>query len=233
MSLQIKVRESDDQMWSHRLGDLCGYLDRYVVGPHLAMLGVRWEARFEQFFLHHPGCDPFAATGTLEFYPPPLFLGQLDALEKAIREALERLRIRTGPFARLLYEGSRAVKLIRIPILENPAAQNDPPEVNLSVSAGRLVLRDLLGYQASDGRYHFTADDILHRVANVEESRIEACSEKPTRFTLRQEGARVRRIPSPMTLKRIRRCLTELTDYAHWARQNDLQQLEVVSLPRN
>jgi hypothetical protein len=233
MSLQIKISDTGDRLASHRLGDLCGYLDRRVVGPHLARHGVRWEARFEQFFLHQPGCDPFAATGTIEFYPPPLLLGQLDGLEAAIREALQALGIRTDRCERLHYAESQAVKVIRIPIVENPAARNDPPEVNMSTSAGRLVLRDLLGYQATDGRYRFSAEDMLHRMEALGDAQIEACSVSPSRLAKGNESRRVRRVPSPMTLKRIRRCLGELRDYADWASRNRFQQLEVGSAPRN
>jgi hypothetical protein len=140
---------------------------------------VYWDPRFEQYFLHHADSDPFAATGTIEFYPPPLFLGQLGQLEAAIRKELASLGNRDRRAGSRAYPDGLAVKEIEIPILANPTGHSGPPEVSMASNSGRLVLSSVLGYQPANGVYKFTADDLLRRVDGVTEERIESQSTAP------------------------------------------------------
>ena len=89
----------------------------------------------------------------------------------------------------------QTVQTILIPITENPTALAAPPDVNMSHTRGCVVLRDLLGYQRVNGRYEFTADDLLKRVSSVTEDKIAACTASPVKSA---EG--VRRTPSPISI---------------------------------
>ena len=71
---------------------------------------------------------------------------------------------------------SRPCRTILIPITENPTALAAPPDVNMSHSRGCVVLTGLLGYQPVNGRYEFTADDLVKRASSVTEDKIAACT---------------------------------------------------------
>ena len=171
MSLAFNILDETKTTHTHTLDALCGHLSATVVAPFLRSQGVYWDPRFEQYFLHHADSDPFAATGTIEFYPPPMFLGQLGQLEAAIREELASLGIELGELVPRHYPDGLAVKVIEIPIRTNPTGQSGPPEVSMASNSGRLVLSRVLGYQPANGVYQFTADDLLRRVDGVTEER--------------------------------------------------------------
>ena len=151
-------------------------------------------------------------TGTIRFAVPPMFAGRVGELETAITQELAKLRIKTGPFKYEYEPALKTVQAIRIPIMENPTALAAPPDVNMSQTRGCVVLRDLLGYQRVNGRYEFTADDLVKRVASVTEDKIAACTASPVKSS---EG--LRRTPSPISMKAVRRCLDEVKQFGLWA----------------
>jgi len=203
--------------------ELCEYLTANVLEPFYAKDGINWQRRFMDNFTFDNTCDPLGPTGTIRFTPPPLFAGRLGELEHAIVGELSKLGIRTGAFA---YEPDAAPKktqTILIPIIENPTALVAPPDVNMSHTRGCLVLRDLLGYQRVNGRYEFAAEDLLKRVSAVTEEKIAACTASPVKLA---EG--VRRTPSPISMKAIRRCLDEVRQFSLWALTHNHPRLAAV-----
>ena len=113
--------------------------------------------------------------------------------------------------------------VVRIPIIDNPTALLQPPEVNMSKTRGYVVLRDLLGYQPANGRYEFSADDLLKRVSTATEDRIAACTASPVRD--RQAPTGVGRTPSPVSIKAVQRCLEEIGLFAEWAINHNYRRL--------
>ena len=208
---------------THRIMELCDFLTGNVLEPMFAREGAHWDKRFLDFFTFDNGCDPLEPTGTIHFTVPPLFAGKTGELEQAIVRELGKLRIKTGPFTYERDPQLNSVKAIRITILENPTALMAPPDVNMSQTRGCLVLRDLLGYQRVDGRYEFAADDLVRRLATVTEDRIAACTASPVKSS---EG--VRRTPSVVSMKAIRRCLDEVRQFAQWAINNNYRKLAAI-----
>ena len=227
MSLAFNILDETQPTHTHTLDALCGHLSATVVAPFLRRQGVYWDPRFEQYFLHHADSDPFASTGTIEFYPPPLFLGQLGQLESAIQSQLSSLGIQTGSFVPRHYPDGLAIKVIEIPILTNPTVLSGPPEVSMAANSGRLVLSNVLGYQPANGRYEFTADDLLQRVDSVTEDRIASQSRAPVCDREEAQPRQVKPTTSAVTIHRIRRCLLELRALAEWARAREYQRIEV------
>ncbi|MHB1308154.1 MAG: hypothetical protein ACYDC1_00460 [Limisphaerales bacterium] len=223
MSLRFSVAQEPQPLYTHQLAEICTYLTEQVVVPFLNQQGVRWEARFQDFFKPDEHSHPFEATGTIDFLPPPLFLGQLGQLENAMRDELGRLGIRVGLFAHESYPDRLAVRCIHIPILENPTVQQGPPEVNMSNTAGRIVLRDLLGFASKAGRYEFTATDILDRVCHVKTDDVQKFS--TAALVDPQSPGKRRPLPSRINASRIHRCLEELAKYARWAADRQHEKL--------
>ncbi len=151
---------------------------------------------------------------------PPLFAGRVGELETAITQELAKLRIKTSPFQYERDPVLHTVQVILISITENPTALAAPPDVNMSHTRGCVVLRDLLGYQRVNGRYEFTADDLVKRVSSVTEDKIAACTASPVKGS---EG--VRRTPSPISMKAVRRCLDEVKQFGLWALNHNHRKL--------
>lgn len=177
------------------------------------------------FFTCDNTCDPLDATGTIHFKVPRLFAGQVGELEGRILHELYRLGIRTGPLQHLRQEGQSDCAIL-IPIIANPTADEMPPEVNMSYTRGCLVLRDLLGYQKVDGKYEFTADELLKRAASVTEEKIAACTASPVWDP--KSSPEVRRKPSPVSVQAILRCLEEIKRFAQWALNHNYRKLAAI-----
>jgi hypothetical protein len=205
---------------THRILELCDHLTVTVLEPLYAKEGVKWQRRFMDFFSFDNTCDPLEPTGTIKFTVPPMFAGRLGELEEAIRRELSKLNIKAGPFVYPQTAEFPRVEAIAIPIVENPTALLAPPEVNMSHTRGCLVLRDLLGYQKVDGRYEFEPNDLLSRVSAVTEEKIAACTASPVKVS---DG--IRRTPSPVSMKAIRRCLDEVKQFGLWATNHNYRKL--------
>ena len=218
MSLKFSIPSQPTELNVHNLGNLCQYLSVRVVVPFLMARGIRLEPRYSNFFLNQRNNSPLEATGVIEFYPPPMFLGQFGELQDAIRRELERVGITVGKFSQALRSSRASNWVIRIPILTNPNARSGPPEVTMSTNAGRIVLRDVLGYQKSSGRYEIPVSDLLARVSKVTDEQVLAKSTCTMRDPKNPRQVRV--MPSPMTAQRIHRCLAELKGLAEWANAN-------------
>jgi hypothetical protein len=93
----------------------------------------------------------------------------------------------------------------------------------MSHTRGCVVLRDLLGYQRVNGRYEFTADDLIKRVSSVTEDKIAACTASPVKGP---EG--LRRTPSPISMKAVHRCLDEVKQFGLWALNHNHRKLAAV-----
>lgn len=212
---------------------LCGHLTTRVLVPFLRTRGVYWDPRFEQFFLHHPTSDPFAATGMITFNPPPMFIGQLAELERTIHAELENLGIRTIPFTTVRHLDSLAIKQIVITILDNPTENSGPPEVTMSTNAGGIVLRDLLGMEAQSGRYTFTTEELLRRLDAVTEKDISTRSAAPCRSMGAPATQQIPLTPSKVTTRRIHRCLSELRELGRWAQAHRCERIEVASAAKH
>ena len=223
MGLKFAIADSQPPLQTHTLGHLGDMLTNRIVGPFLAAHGVRWDARFNEFFTHHRESNPFEPTGTIEFFPPPMFLGHLSELEESIKNMLNRLGIKTAPFVHEDYEGRMAVRVIHIPISENPTVECCPPEVSMSANAGRIVLRDLLGIQPKNGRYEFNAADALQRMDKITEERITRSSNSPLRDAKSPRGVNL--VSSPFVVKRVHRCLGELRRLAQWAKTHNYEKI--------
>jgi hypothetical protein len=185
--------------------------------------GAKWNRRFMDFFTFDNAGSPLEPTGTIRFTVPPMFAGRVGELETAITTELAKLGIKTAPFEYERDPVLHAVQAIRIPITENPTALAAPPDVNMSRMRGCVVLRDLLGYQWMNGRYEFTADDLLKRVSAVTEDKIAACTASPVKGS---EG--VRRTPSAVSMKAVRRCLEEVKQFGLWALNHNHRKLAAV-----
>lgn len=218
--LSFTIADGPSYGQTHRIMELCDYLSASVLEPLCVKDGVRWERRFMDFFTFDNACDPLEPTGTIKFVVPPLFAGRVGELESAILQELSKFKIKTGPFTYQRHPALGSVETILIPIIENPTALAAPPEVNMSHTRGYLVLRDLLGYQKVNDRYEFAPDDLLQRVSAVTEDRIAACTASPVKAA---EG--VRRTPSPVSMKAIRRCLDEVRQFGLWALSHNYRKL--------
>jgi hypothetical protein len=208
---------------THRITELCDYLTNKVLEPMFAREGKKWDRRFMDFFTFDNSCDPLEPTGTIRFAVPPMFAGQVGEMEARIQQEFGQLKIKTAPFA---YEKDPAVgtvKSIVIRVLENPTALVAPPEVNMSQTRGCLVLRDLLGYQKVNGRYEFAPEDLVKRASAVTEEKIANCTASPVKV-----AEEVRRTPSAISMKAIRRCLDELKQFGLWAKTHNYQRLAAV-----
>jgi hypothetical protein len=208
---------------THRIMELCDYLTDNVLEPLCSKDGTKWDRRFTNFFAFDNTCDPLEPTGTIQFTVPPLFAGRVGEVERAIMGELGRLKIKTGTFRYEIDPRFNTVQVIHIPITENPTALSAPPEVNMSHTRGCLVLRDLLGYQKTDGRYEFVADDLIQRASCVTEKAIAACTVSPVKGA---EG--VRPTPSPVSMKAIRRCLEEIRQFGQWALSHNYRKLAAI-----
>lgn len=208
---------------THRIMELCEYLTANVLEPMFTREGAKWNRRFMDFFTFDNACNPLEPTGTIRFTVPPLFAGRVRELEAAITQELAKLRIKTGAFQYERDPEFQTVKVILISITENPTALVAPPDVNMSQMRGCVVLRDLLGYQRVNGRYEFTADDLIKRVSSVTEDKIAACTASPVKSS---EG--LRRTPSPISMKAVHRCLDEVRQFGLWALSHNHPKLAAV-----
>ncbi len=215
MKLQFTLAEQPVHRPTHRIMDLCDYLTAEVLQPMLKRNGVKWDSRFMDFFSFDNTCNPLDPTGAIRLAVPPLLAGQIGCLEQAIVQELSRLKIKTGPFQYERDPVHSTVQAMTIPITDNPTALAAAPEVNMSYMRGYLVLRDLLGYERVDGRYEFSAEDLLKRLSSVTEDKIAACTASPVRDP--EMRGEVRRKPSPVSMKAIKRCLDEIKQFAQWA----------------
>lgn len=210
--LTFSVAESPVYWRTHRIMELCEYLTGNVLQPMFEREHARWDSRFINFFSFDNGCDPLEPTGTIRLSVPSLFAGRAGELESSIVNELAKLKIKTALFTYERDPSFGTVQTIIIKVIENPTALFAPPDVNMSHTRACLVLRDLLGYQRVNGKYEFTADDLVRRVSSVTEEKIAACTASPVKNS---EG--VRRTPSPVSMKAIRRCLEEVKQFGHWA----------------
>ena len=221
--LSFTIAEGPLHWRTHRIMELCEYLTANILEPMFIRDGAKWNRRFMDFFTFDNASDPLEPTGTIRFAVPPLFAGRVGELETAIIQELTKLRIKTGPFKYERDPALNAVQAILIPITENPTALVAPPDVNMSRMRGCVVLRDVLGYQWINGRYEFTADDLVKRVSSVTEDKIAACTASPVKGS---EG--LRRTPSPISMKAVRRCLDEIRQFGLWALNHNHRKLAAV-----
>ncbi len=221
--LKFTIAEGPIHWRTHRIMELCEYLTENVLEPMFKREGATWNRRFMDFVTFDNTCNPLEPTGTIYFAVPPLFAGQLGQIEEAIRTELSRLKIKTGEFVYTRDPVLNTIKSVAIPVLENPTALLAPPDVNMSQTRGCLVLRDLLGYQKVNGRYEFASEDLVKRVSSVTEDKIAACTASPVKVS--QE---IRRTPSPVSMKAIRRCLEEVRQFGLWAMRNKYSRLAAV-----
>jgi hypothetical protein len=221
--LSFTIADKPVHWRTHRIMDLCDYLTGSVLEPLFASEGKKWNRRFMDFFTFDNACDPLEPTGTIKFAVPPMFAGRVGELESAILRELGRVGIKTGPFTYEKDPALQSVHSISIPIIDNPTALTAPPEVNMSQTRGCLVLRDLLGYQKVNGRYEFAPEDLLNRTSTVTEDRIANCTASPVKV-----AEEVRRTPSAVSMKAIRRCLEELNQFGLWAKTHNYQRLAAV-----
>jgi hypothetical protein len=225
--LNFTLTEQTNPLRTRTIADLCDYLTDRLLVPQFAASGAHWRREYMNFFTFDNSCDPLQPTGTLYFNVPPLFAGCSASLERAIIDELGLLKIRTGPAVHEPPATPSATLVMRIPIIENPTALLQPPEVNMSRTRGSVVLRDLLGYLPDNGRYEFLADDLLQRLANVTEPRIAACTASPVKETA-TAGTGVRRVPSPVSMRAVQRCLDEVRQFAEWALRHNYRRLAAV-----
>ena len=221
--LTFTVTEQANPLRTRTIMDLCDYLTEKMLVPRFAASGSKWKHEFMDFFTFDNTCDPLQPTGTIIFTVPPLFAGCAASLEAAILDELGKLKIKTGAILQEDHPVVPAAHVMRIQIVENPTALLQPPEVNMSTTRGTVVLRDLLGYQPSNGRYEFAADDLLKRIASVTQDKIAACTASPVRES--RSESEVRRTPSPISMKAVQRCLEEVRLFAEWAVANNYGRL--------
>jgi len=221
--LNFTIADGPIHWRTDRIMELCDYLSGNVLEPMFSREGAKWNRRFMDFVTFDNTCDPLEPTGTIKFSVPPMFAGRVGELESGINEALGRLKIKTSPFTHEKDAESQRVQTIVITVHENPTALMAPPEVNMSQMRGCLVLRDLLGYQKVNGRYEFVADDLVKRVSAVTEDKIAACTASPVKV-----AEEVRRTPSAVSMKAIRRCLDEVKQFGLWAQNHNHQKLAAV-----
>jgi hypothetical protein len=224
MSLRFTLPETNGKNHTHCLSEICRFLTLEVIVPFLAKSGVRWQPRFSDFCIHDPESHPYEATGSIQLFPPPVLLGQLGELEDLVRRELLQRGVKTGQFVRESFPDGFAVRAVHIPIVEN--LSSGPPQVNISPTAGSLVLRDLLHFTPKAGRYEMDATEIIQRAAHVTDTDIERCSCSPVRDP--KAPRKVKRLPSAGVMKRLKRCLEEVKGYAVWARDHQYHKIEVI-----
>lgn len=222
--LSFTLTEQANPLRTRTIADLCDYLTDRLLVPHFAASGSQWRREFMNFFTFDNTCDPLQPTGTIYFHVPPLFAGCSASLEQAIVEELARLKIVTGPIVHQRHPEEPAALVMHIPIVENPTALLEPPEVNMSRTRGSVVLRDLLGYEPVNGRFEFTADDLLQRLTRVTEDRVAACTASPVKEK-EGGGVMVRRVPSAISMRAVHRCMEEVRQFAEWALRHNYRQL--------
>jgi hypothetical protein len=218
--LHFTIAEGPVYWKTHRIMELCDHLTSTVLEPMFKKAGAPWSKQFMDFFTFDNGCDPLEPTGTIRFRVPPMFTGCVSELQAGIRQELVRLRIETGEFVYDRHPQLGTIESILIPVVKNPTALMAPPDVNMSQTRGCLVLRDLLGYQKVNGRYEFTAADLVKRISAVTEDRIAACTASPVK-----DATGVRRTPSTISMKAIHRCLDEVRQFGLWAMSHDYPKL--------
>jgi hypothetical protein len=221
--LQFTLADAPIHWRTHRVMELSDYLTANVLEPLFAKEHTTWNRRFMNFFSFDNACEPLEPTGTIRFTVPPLFAGRVSELENEIVRELAKLNIKVGPFTYEKDPAAHTVQTVLIHVIENPTALYAPPDVNMSQTRGCLVLRDLLGYQRVNGRYEFTAEDLVKRVSSVTEDKIAACTASPV---MGPQG--VRRTPSAISMKAIRRCLEEVKGFGVWALSHNHQRLAAV-----
>lgn len=221
--LRFTITDAPKHPQTQRIVDLCDYLAVKVLDPLFARNEVKWDRRFKDFFHLDNSCTPLDPVGTIRLEVPPVLIGQIDQLEAAIRDELTKLKIKIAPFVREGNTGISVKPLLVISIIDNPTVLLEPPEVNMSYIRGRVVLRDLLGYKYVNGHYEFDAEDLLKRLTAVTEEKIAACTASPIRDAKAPGG--VRRTPSPVSIKAVRRCLEEVQRFAQWALSHQYRRL--------
>ena len=221
--LSFTLVEQINPLRTRSIVELCDYLTDKLLVPRFAASGAKWRKEFMDFFTFDNTCDPLQPTGTIYFNVPPLFAGCVASLQRAVADELAKLGIKVGRVVTESRPAAPVAVVLRIPIVENPTALLQPPEVNMSRTRGTVVLRDLLRYQPVGGRYEFTAEDLLKRVAAVTEERIAACTASPVREA--HSSAGVKRLPSPVSTGAVRRCLEEVRQFATWAIGHGYHQL--------
>jgi hypothetical protein len=221
--LIFTVTEGPFRWHTHRIMELCEHLTESVLAPMFERENAKWDRRFINFFNYDNGCDPLEPLGKIHFTVPPLFSGRVGELEASILSEFARLKIKTAPFTYEKDSNFGSIRSITIQITENPTALFAPPDVNMSHTRGCVVLRDLLGYQKVNGRYEFTADDLVRRASSVTEENIAACTASPVKLS---EG--VRRTPSQVSMKAIRRCLEEVQQFGRWALAHNYRLLAAI-----
>ena len=224
MSLKFIVADRPTQLYTHHLAALCDYLTAKVMEPFLAARGASCDSRFNDFFIHGSESHPYEATGEIDFMVPGQYDCKVGELEQSIIKELYKAGISVGPLRRETHPDSQAVKVVHIPVVDNPTAQSGPPEVNISPNAGRLVLRDLLGIQPKNGAYDFTPADVLARLSSVKPEALEKCGAAPLWDPAR--SGQVRRTTTPKTTQLVGRCLQEIGAFAGWAERNRFQKLQ-------
>lgn len=224
--LTFTLTEQANPLRTQTIVELCDYLTDKLLVPRFDASGAKWRKEFMDFFTFDNTCDPLLPTGTIHFHVPPLFAGCAASLERAVTDELAKLGIKVGRVVMEPHPNAPASVNLRIPIIANPTALLQPPEVNMSRTRGTVVLRDLLCYQPVNGRYEFTADDLLKRVAAVTETRLAACTASPVREA--RSAAGVQRLPSPVSTSAVRRCLEEISQFANWALKHNYHRLAAV-----
>jgi len=147
MKLRFSIAEERNPLRTRSVMDLCDYLTEKMLVPRFAASGSKWSHEFMDFFTFDNTCDPLQPTGTIIFTVPPLFAGCAASLQASILDELGKLKIKTGAIVQEEHPVVPAAQVMRIQIVDNPTALLQPPEVNMSVTRGTVVLRDLLGYQ--------------------------------------------------------------------------------------
>jgi hypothetical protein len=224
--LSFTLTEQANPLRTRTIVELCDYLTDKLLVPRFDASGAKWRREFMDFFTFDNTCDPLQPVGTIYFHVPPLFAGCAASLERAVRDELAKLGIKVGRVVTESRPAAPAALILRIPITANPTALLQPPEVNMSRTRGTVVLRDLLRYQPVNGRYEFTAEEILQRLTAVTEPRIAACTASPVREA--HSAAGVRRLPSPVSTGAVRRCLEEIRQFAQWALEHNYHHLAAV-----
>lgn len=221
--LTFTLTEQVNPLRTRTIVDLCDYLTDKMLVPRFAASGSKWNHEFMNFFTFDNTCDPLQPVGTIIFTVPPLFAGCAASLQTAILDEFAKLKIKTGAIVHEEHPVVPLANVMRIQIVENPTALLQPPEVNMSTTRGTVVLRDVLGYQPTNGRYEFATDDVLQRISAVSEDKIAACTASPVRDA--QSPAGVRRSPSLVSMKAVQRCLEEVRQFAEWALGHNYRRL--------
>lgn len=221
--LNFTLIEQTNPLRTRTIADLCDTLTDRLLVPQFAASGAHWRREYMNFFTFDNSCDPLQPIGTIYFNVPPLFAGCSASLERAIVDELAGLKITTGPIVHEQHKSVSSALVMRIPITDNPTALLQPPEVNMSRTRGSIVLRDLLGYRPVNGRFEFTADDLLYRLSKVTEERVAACTASPVKETA--TGTGVKRVPSPVSMRAVQRCLDEVRQFAEWALRHNYRRL--------